>query len=169
MGNTANNNWPTPVATDLVKDGWEAIKDLGDAIDTGIGQIVDWTDFTPTWTAGAGAAIGNGSLVSRYAKIGKTVFVRFRFVFGSTTNFGAAANWSWSLPVTANIADGTIGTVHMFDSSANAVNQGNAILLTSTTFWINITATGAFAVSNATPWTWAASDNITIQAVYEAA
>jgi hypothetical protein len=37
MGNTANNNWPTPVASDLVKDGWEAIKDLGDAIDTTLG------------------------------------------------------------------------------------------------------------------------------------
>ena len=34
---TVNNNWPTPVATDLVKDGWEAIKDLGDAIDTTLG------------------------------------------------------------------------------------------------------------------------------------
>jgi hypothetical protein len=37
MGTTANNNWPTPVASDLVKDGWEAIKDLGDAIDTTLG------------------------------------------------------------------------------------------------------------------------------------
>jgi hypothetical protein len=37
MGTTANNNWPTPVQTDLVKDGWEAIKDLGDAIDTTLG------------------------------------------------------------------------------------------------------------------------------------
>jgi hypothetical protein len=34
---TVNNNWPTPVQTDLVKDGWEAIKDLGDAIDTTLG------------------------------------------------------------------------------------------------------------------------------------
>jgi hypothetical protein len=34
MGTTTNYGWPTPVATDLVKDGWEAIKDLGDAIDT---------------------------------------------------------------------------------------------------------------------------------------
>lgn len=37
MGTTTNNGWPTPVATDLVKDGWEAIKDLGDAIDTTVG------------------------------------------------------------------------------------------------------------------------------------
>jgi hypothetical protein len=28
MGTTANNNWPTPVASDLVKDGWEAIQTL---------------------------------------------------------------------------------------------------------------------------------------------
>jgi hypothetical protein len=34
MGTTPNYGWPTPEATDLVKDGWEAIKDLGDAIDT---------------------------------------------------------------------------------------------------------------------------------------
>jgi hypothetical protein len=34
---TTTNNWPTPVQTDLVKDGWEAIKDLGDAIDTTLG------------------------------------------------------------------------------------------------------------------------------------
>jgi hypothetical protein len=37
MGTTTNNGWPTPVQTDLVKDGWEAIKDLGDAIDTTLG------------------------------------------------------------------------------------------------------------------------------------
>jgi hypothetical protein len=51
---TTNNNWPTPVATDLVKDGWEAIKDLGDAIDTSLGvyypgkvlQVVRATDTT---------------------------------------------------------------------------------------------------------------------------
>jgi hypothetical protein len=38
---TVNNNWPTPVQTDLVKDGWEAIKDLGDAIDTTLGVYAD--------------------------------------------------------------------------------------------------------------------------------
>jgi hypothetical protein len=52
---TTNNNWPTPVATDLVKDGWEAIKDLGDAIDTTLGvyapstpglTLINTTSFT---------------------------------------------------------------------------------------------------------------------------
>jgi hypothetical protein len=34
MGNTANNNWPYPESTDLVKDGATAIENLADAIDT---------------------------------------------------------------------------------------------------------------------------------------
>jgi hypothetical protein len=55
MGTTTNNGWPTPVATDLVKDGWEAIKDLGDAIDTTLGvyapltpglTLINTTSFT---------------------------------------------------------------------------------------------------------------------------
>lgn len=41
MGTTANYSWPTPVATDLVKDGWEAIKDLGDAADTTVKAVSD--------------------------------------------------------------------------------------------------------------------------------
>jgi hypothetical protein len=34
MAVTPNYSWPIPVATDLVKDGYAAIADLGDAIDT---------------------------------------------------------------------------------------------------------------------------------------
>jgi hypothetical protein len=37
MGNTANNNWPYPESTDLVKDGATAIENLADAIDTTLG------------------------------------------------------------------------------------------------------------------------------------
>jgi len=33
MAVTPNYSWPVPVDTDYVKDGAEAIKDLGDAID----------------------------------------------------------------------------------------------------------------------------------------
>jgi hypothetical protein len=40
MGNTANNNWPYPESTDLVKDGATAIENLADAIDTTLGVFV---------------------------------------------------------------------------------------------------------------------------------
>lgn len=52
MGTTPNFGWPVPEATDLVKDGWEAIADLGDAIDTtvaGLGSglnLINSTTFT---------------------------------------------------------------------------------------------------------------------------
>ena len=41
MGTTSNYSWPTPEATDLVKDGWEAIKDLGDAADASLKTVAD--------------------------------------------------------------------------------------------------------------------------------
>jgi hypothetical protein len=40
MGNTANNNWPYPESTDLVKDGATAIENLADAIDTTLGVCI---------------------------------------------------------------------------------------------------------------------------------
>ena len=43
MGNTANNNWPYPESTDLVKDGATAIENLADAIDTTLGVFVPST------------------------------------------------------------------------------------------------------------------------------
>jgi hypothetical protein len=46
MGNTANNNWPYPESTDLVKDGATAIENLADAIDTTLGVFVPSTGLT---------------------------------------------------------------------------------------------------------------------------
>jgi hypothetical protein len=39
MAVTPNYSWPVPVATDYVKDGWEAISDLGNAIDTTVAGL----------------------------------------------------------------------------------------------------------------------------------
>jgi len=39
MAVTPNYGWPVPVATDFVKDGWEAISDLGNAIDTTVAAL----------------------------------------------------------------------------------------------------------------------------------
>jgi hypothetical protein len=41
MPNTTNNNWPTPADTDLVKNGADAIRDLGNAIDTTLGVYAE--------------------------------------------------------------------------------------------------------------------------------
>lgn len=59
MAVTPNYNWPIPVATDYVKDGWDAIADLGNAIDTtvaGLGSGLTLLNTT-TFTTSSGVAI----------------------------------------------------------------------------------------------------------------
>ena len=68
---TTNNNWPTPVATDLVKDGWEAIKDLGDAIDTTLGVYAPVTPGlvklqTVTFSAVSSVSLPASTFTSTY-------------------------------------------------------------------------------------------------------
>lgn len=41
MPTTANYSWPTPADTDLVKNGADAMRDLGDAIDTTVKSVSD--------------------------------------------------------------------------------------------------------------------------------
>jgi hypothetical protein len=41
MPTTANYSWPTPADTDLVKNGADAIRDLGDAADTTVKSVAD--------------------------------------------------------------------------------------------------------------------------------
>ena len=110
---TTNNNWPTPVATDLVKDGWEAIKDLGDAIDTTLGVYAPSTPGltlinTTSFSAVASQSISNvfSSAYTNYrillnltaASATTTTFLRLRTASDDTgTNYYAAAdgvNWS---------------------------------------------------------------------------
>lgn len=62
MATTTHYNWPIPVATDYVKDGWDAIADLGNAIDTtvyGLGSSGMTLISSSTLTASSGAQINN--------------------------------------------------------------------------------------------------------------
>jgi|SRR6187431_753557 len=59
-----------------------------------------WTAYTPTWiTTGAGAdpVISNGDFSGRWRKVGNTVTVRIRMVWGSLTTSGAG-DWEFGLP-----------------------------------------------------------------------
>ncbi|MGW6418852.1 hypothetical protein [Streptomyces sp. NPDC055055] len=60
-----------------------------------------WTDYTPAWIAETGGTptVGNGSLIGRYQKVGRSVDWLIKLTVGSTTTFGAAnANWAFGLP-----------------------------------------------------------------------
>ncbi|MGW6913703.1 hypothetical protein ACWGB8_07775 [Kitasatospora sp. NPDC054939] len=82
----------------------------------------DWSSFTPVFTAlGGGASIGNGTIYSRWHRLGNTVFWHGEMTIGSTTNGGSGL---WFLSMPAAQATGTgIGFTRL--GSLNYISGGN--------------------------------------------
>lgn len=71
-----------------------------------------WTAYTPVWgSTGAAPAIGNGSIVGRYRKFGKTLDLHVLLTMGTTTTYGAAA-WKLSLPAGMTAANKQLLRMH---------------------------------------------------------
>jgi hypothetical protein len=163
---TPLNSWPVPVSTDLVKDGAEAIEDLGDAIDASVGSgLLAWQSWAPTLSGGW--ANGNGTWNAYYCQIGKTVHFYGQFTIGSTTTKGT--NLLYSLPVTMN---------QNLPVSFGATSGPNAVLYSygntaSTVVIGTINAASTYAIRNTitatVPVTWTTGNQITINGTYEAA
>lgn len=120
MALTANNNWPVPVATDLVRNGWQAINDLGVAIDASLNKAT-YTTFTPSITGtSSGWTLGGGSAATgRWCQLGKTAFVDGTITLGSSPSAGSNA-FAVALPVNANTNTSEwTGTGWYYDDSAN--------------------------------------------------
>jgi hypothetical protein len=134
-----------------------------------------WTSYTPTITAdGGGFALNNGTLTGRYKQVGKTVFFKLKFVFGSTTAAGTG-HWNFSLPVTAYDANFTFSAAILDNANAwyGGIGNGNYTGSTSS-FAVIIPGTSAAvttwaSVGNGGPFIWGSEDNITITGSYEAA
>lgn len=137
-----------------------------------------WHSFTPTWTAvsGANPAYGNATLACKYEQIGRQVTVVFDITFGSTTTYGTAANWQWTLPVTAAAAQQAAGWFELHATGGQrCIGRGR---LTSTTqLQIEVSSGRVDAVAivnngiidNISPWTWANGHAIRGIITYEAA
>ncbi|MEU8316622.1 MULTISPECIES: hypothetical protein [Actinomycetes] len=131
-----------------------------------------WTTYTPTWTgATTNPAIGNGSLVGRYMKVGRRVDLHIDLVCGSTTTYGSGA-WTFGLPFTAAAGSGNrVLGAHAF-LSARVAGQllttpgaANGLLYfpasTSVSFLSSASAT--------VPITWASTAQLRISGSYETA
>lgn len=170
---TPNNGWPVPTSTDLVTNGATAIESLGDAIDAAVGSgLQSWTSWSPTLSGGW--ANGNGVWTASYAQLGQIVIARGSFVVGSTTTKGSVM--TISLPV--NAATGTATTTNIGLANAtvggSTVQQLSGFLTSATAFQMFVLNTaGTYltraSVTSTTPATWATSDNINFQVIYEAA
>jgi hypothetical protein len=136
--------------------------------DPTITESSGWTTYAPTWTAtGGGNSIGNGTLVGRYKKIGRTVHLFLELTFGSTTAVGSG-NYLFSLPVQSwGNLNTPIGMAMPYDSSPATREVAMAYLNSSTQFAILRSSGGL--VSATSPYAWADGDRISVFGTYEAA
>jgi hypothetical protein len=80
IGASAND---TPAITSVGANTAVLVADSTEA--TGLKWEGVWTAFTPTY---GNLTIGNGTVIARYRKVGKTVEVFYRLTWGSTTSCG---------------------------------------------------------------------------------
>lgn len=136
-----------------------------------LNSISEWTSYTPVWTStGTAPAIGTGQLLGKYLRINKFIMAEISMLTGATTTYGTGTYY-WSLPVTAkaplwNYANCGMGRI--FDASAVQAYWTAALFIAGDTTKIGCTSQNG-SVGQTAPMTWATSDELTIQIMYEAA
>lgn len=130
-----------------------------------------WQTFSPTWT---NMTVGNGVGTYAYIQIGKIVFVRFHFEFGTTSAMGTLPNFT--LPVTANSAydpESPVGVCNCFDDGVASYPGHVRIGPTTGTAEVTINNAGTaylqYAAPTSTiPFTWGTGDEVMGNFCYEA-
>lgn len=131
-----------------------------------------WTIYAPAWTATTtNPAIGNGTKTGAWNKVGSTVHFVIHLVMGSTSTYGSG-NWQFDLPFgETNYRWNFTGVVR--DTSATATYPIVAERTASNLLTVRCdptTAGNAFRTVNATtPYSWASTDELTINGTYEVA
>jgi len=125
-----------------------------------------WTAYTPTLT---NFTVGNGTFASAYAQIGKTVVVRFKFTYGSTST--ASGTFTASVPVTPKATN--IIAQAVIDDSSGSIYPAQAYLSSAGTFTMRVfNSAGTYAIwvaaSNTVPVVPNAADVYTATLIYEA-
>jgi hypothetical protein len=134
-----------------------------------------WTSYTPQWTTDGATqpVIGDGAVTGAYKQIGKTVFVRVKLNWGTTTTGGTGA-FLFSLPVTAANADGIQFPCSILDNGfawyQGTVN-GTYSGFTNRSAIIGQSAGGANssqAITSTFPISWGSTDSLQFNGTYEA-
>lgn len=130
-----------------------------------------WTAFTPSW---ANLTPGSGTNTGYYKQIGKTVFFRVYFKYGSGSSVGSAP--ALTLPVTSvNYVDGytSIGQGTAWDNGGSIFDLYVSWASTTSCILLAKVASSTYvshaSVSSTVPLNFGTNDTITIQGFYEAA
>ncbi len=130
------------------------------------------TTWTPTLKGTTtNPTLGTGSTATSMVWLnGNHVTLWFQITFGTTGAAAGSGNYSVALPTAYPAAAGhldvTLGTMRLVDSNTSTVKLAIPTLnLAAQEFTFRTTDTAA-VVTNAVPWTWAASDVIAGQISY---
>lgn len=132
--------------------------------------------FTPTWTSsGSAPSIGNGTFTGYFSMVGKKVYLRFKFVGGSTTTWGTGSYFI-NLPVAgySGIAanDGFTLNGYAEDLSTVAYTVLGTRMENTSRFYVIIYAPQTTSVNNwaqTGPFTWSTGDYWSATGWYDAA
>lgn len=129
-----------------------------------------WSTWTPTWSStGSAPSIGNGTIVGRYQKHGRSVRVLLRLTWGSSTS-GGTGNWTITLP-TDLAFDNTYLGGFVWDNSTSLTLPCASRMDSSSAVIAQIgahTSAGTGALITAShPFTWATSDELVMGGVYQ--
>lgn len=173
MATTTNNGWNTPDDTAFVYQGAQAMRTLGQEIDTSVGAgLKAWVTYNPT-VGGTGWNKGSGTTAGRYCKIGKTVHFEYVYNF-STAGGGSAGTGALTLDLPIN-AQSTISPnyvqVVINDASPSALYYGTGSVTSTAVVCFVLNASGTYAALNnviaGTPITFATNDEIRVTGTYE--
>ena len=132
-------------------------------------QSLVWAVYTPV-LAGAGWAVGNGSLLGSTMKIGQLCYFRIILTFGSTSTYGAAVpSLSLPFPATNTVMPNSFNVV-LYDATGSRY-LGAMIFATTTTFYVQYYEVSGTTirhnnVSSTIPFTWAVNDAIAVAGSY---
>lgn len=134
-----------------------------------------WQTYTPVLASwdGLNPVLGNGTLSGRYARIGKTIFVKVRLGTGSTTQRGTSF-WTISLPVNAATGQTQIVTAHLSlagigDYVGSAMINDEDVTRFNRIYFAGLSGTSlSYAVSQSRPSSIPSGSYILIEGSYEA-
>jgi hypothetical protein len=115
MAVTPNYSWPVPVATDFVKDGWEAISDLGNAIDTTVSGLGGGLTLIKSETIGS--AVSSVQVTGAFSATYDNYKIILSGTIGSTSSnitmiLGASTSNYETSQISADTRSSTLTNVH---------------------------------------------------------
>lgn len=131
-----------------------------------------WTPYVVIWdqSSGTNPNIGNGTLIGKYQRIGRTINVNINMTAGTTTTFGNGG-WRFSLPfAAANDTHFMVGVAHALCNGARYMgsNVVSAAATNTSPFMSSVSIVSQlFQANSTTPDSWVANSGNTLRLTFQ--